>query len=128
MHEPAGTAAVADACVFAGKHPRTAPATVTLQAGPPSVVVGRAVAVRHRGSVDVFLAAIEQASAGDVLVVDNGGRPDEGCIGDLVALEAQLAGIAGIVIWGRHRDTRQLAEIGLPLWSEGAVPNGPLDL
>jgi regulator of RNase E activity RraA len=42
---------------------------------------------------------------GDVLVVDNGGRLDEACVGDLVALEAKHAGVAGIAIWGLHRDT-----------------------
>jgi regulator of RNase E activity RraA len=40
-----------------------------------------------------------------VLVVDNGGRLDEACAGDLVALEAQAAGLEGLVIWGLHRDT-----------------------
>lgn len=29
---------------------------------------------------------------GDVLVADNGGRLDEACVGDLVALEAQIMG------------------------------------
>jgi 4-hydroxy-4-methyl-2-oxoglutarate aldolase len=31
---------------------------------------------------------MEHAAPGDVLVIDNGGREDEGCIGDLAALEA----------------------------------------
>ena len=43
---------------------------------------------RHYGSVDVFLEALSSAGPGDVLVIDNGGRTDEACIGDLVALEA----------------------------------------
>ena len=43
------------------------------------------------------------AAPGDVLVVDNGGRLDEACVGDLVALEAQAAGVEGMVIWGLHR-------------------------
>ena len=40
-------------------------------------------------------------------------------------LEAKLAGFAGIVVWGRHRDTAQLREIGLPLHSTGAYSAGP---
>ncbi|WP_456789872.1 RraA family protein, partial [Cellulomonas sp. P5_C5] len=81
--------------------------------------------VRHVGSVDVFLEALGHAEPGDVLVVDNEGRSDEACVGDLVALEVARAGLAGIVIWGLHRDTAQLRAIGLPVHSLGAYPNGP---
>jgi len=35
---------------------------------------------------------------------------------------------AGIVIWGLHRGTRELAAIGLPVFSLGALPTGPLGL
>jgi len=83
---------------------------------------------QHVGSVDVFLEAFESAEAGDVLVVDNGGRRDEACVGDLVALEAAAAGIAGLVVWGLHRDTVDITAIGLPVFSLGAMPTGPLRL
>jgi regulator of RNase E activity RraA len=83
---------------------------------------------QHVGSVDVFLEAFEAAAPGDVLVVDNGGRRDEACVGDLVALEAAAAGIVGIVIWGLHRDTVDITAIGLPVFSLGALPTGPLRL
>jgi regulator of RNase E activity RraA len=88
-------------------------------------LVGRARPARHTGSVDVFLEAIERAEPGDVLVVDNGGRDHEACIGDLIALEIQRAGLAGIVIWGLHRDSRELRSIHLPVFSQGALPAGP---
>ena len=81
--------------------------------------------VRHYGSVDVFLEAIDAAHRGDVLVIDNQGRADEGCIGDLVAIEAQVAGIAGILCWGRHRDSGDIRQIGLPVFSLGTCPAGP---
>lgn len=123
-----GAAAIADACVLTGVQLRVAPASISPQVGNGSAIAGPARVVRHLGSVDVFLEAIAACAAGDVLVVDNGGRANEGCIGDLITLETMQAGIAGIVIWGRHRDTRQLTEIGLPLWSEGAVPTGPIEL
>jgi regulator of RNase E activity RraA len=90
-----------------------------------SRLAGRVSPARHVGSVDVFLEAFEEVEAGDVLVVDNGGRLDEACVGDLVALEARDAGLEGLVIWGLHRDTADIREIGLPVFSLGAIPTGP---
>ena len=115
---------VADAMVRLGVPVRQAPADVRpLWEG--THVVGRARPARHVGSVDVFLEAIELAAPGDVLVVDNEGRDDEACVGDLVTLEVQRAGLGGIVIWGLHRDSRDLRTIRLPVFSQGAVPAGP---
>jgi 4-hydroxy-4-methyl-2-oxoglutarate aldolase len=91
-------------------------------------IAGRACPARHAGSTDVFLEGIAACSRGDVLVIDNGGRLDEGCIGDLVAGEAHVAGLAGIVVWGAHRDTPAIEVIGIPVWSLGTCPAGPQEL
>jgi 4-hydroxy-4-methyl-2-oxoglutarate aldolase len=115
---------LADACLSTGVPVRCGPAGLR-PLGAATVCCGRVFPARHVGSVDVFLEALECAQPGDVLVVDNGGRLDEACVGDLVALEAKLAGVAGIVIWGLHRDTADLLRIGLPVFSLGAIPTGP---
>ncbi|MFJ1541288.1 RraA family protein [Micromonospora chalcea] len=121
------TAHVADACLRAGVEVRCAPAAVR-PVLPGRRLFGPVRPARHVGSVDVFLEAIEQAAEGDVLVVDDGGRTDRACVGDLVVLEARAAGLAGLVVWGAHRDTVDLMAVGLPVFSLGATPSGPLEL
>jgi 4-hydroxy-4-methyl-2-oxoglutarate aldolase len=118
------TPLIADALVRLSLPMRVAPREIRLAAGVR--VAGRALPARHAGSVDVFLEAIDGASFGDVLVIDNGGRTDEGCVGDLLTLEAAAQGLAGIIVWGAHRDSAELAAIGLPVFSCGTCPNGPL--
>jgi 4-hydroxy-4-methyl-2-oxoglutarate aldolase len=115
---------LADGCLRTGVPVRCAPAGVRPIA-PGTRCAGRVRPARHVGSVDIFLEALETAAPGQVLVVDNGGRLDEACVGDLVALEVKMAGLAGIVIWGLHRDTTELVEIGLPCFSLGALSTGP---
>lgn len=121
---PLSTPLIADAILRLKLPVRAAPAGVrSLRA--KTRLAGRVLPVRHYGSVDIFLEAMTAARPGDVLVIDNQGRSDEACIGDLIALEAKAHGIAGIIVWGFHRDTADLVEIGLPVFSYGAYPFGP---
>jgi 4-hydroxy-4-methyl-2-oxoglutarate aldolase len=121
------TPLVADACIRCA---------VPLRAAPPGIapvvagsrIAGRALPARHYGSVDVFLEAFGRAEQGDVLVIDNGGRTDEACVGDLAVLEAEAAGVTALVVWGLHRDTQELAEIGMPVFSYGSYAPGPVRL
>jgi 4-hydroxy-4-methyl-2-oxoglutarate aldolase len=81
--------------------------------------------VRHYGSVDIFLEAMTSAKPGDILVIDNGGRTDEACIGDLTVLETKACGLKGLIVWGCHRDTPELLRIGFPVFSQGTCTAGP---
>jgi regulator of RNase E activity RraA len=118
---------IADACVQLSLPVRVGPFGLTCNF-PGSKIAGPARPARHAGSVDVFLEAIAASRKGDVLVIDNGGRRDEGCIGDLVVGEAFMSGVSGIVCWGTHRDTAAIHAIGARVWSLGTCPNGPLEL
>ncbi|MFW9770400.1 MAG: RraA family protein [Candidatus Thorarchaeota archaeon] len=119
------TPLIADACVRL---------KVSFNVAPPGIhpvlldsrLGGRAFPVRHFGSVDVFLEAMNLAEEGDVLVVDNSDRRDEGCIGDLIVIEAMACGLGGIVIWGSHRDTPELRKLEFPMFSYGTWSVGPL--
>jgi regulator of RNase E activity RraA len=115
------TALVADACLRLKIEFRL-PSRAIAPLLPGTCIAGPALPARHHGSVDVFLEAIEGARPGDVLVIDNDDRADEACIGDLIALEAADAGLAGIVVWGAVRDRAELREIGLPIFCSGLCP------
>jgi regulator of RNase E activity RraA len=118
---------IADACGLLGRPVRTGPPG--LRPNVPGIrIAGAARPARHAGSVDVFLEAIAAAQPGDVLVIDNAGRRDEGCIGDLVAGEAHMTGLAGIVCWGAHRDTAAILAMKARVWSLGTCPIGPQQL
>lgn len=95
---------------------------------PCPKIVGRAVTVKivpagltssgqHLGT-----PAVEAAGSGDIIVIDNGGRTDVSCWGDILANAAQVKGIEGVVIDGACRDIDASREIGFPVYGRAVVP------
>ena len=60
---------------------------------------------------------IDDAPAGAVVVLDNGGREDATVWGDILTMVANRRGIAGTVIDGACRDTHLARELGYPMFS-----------
>ncbi len=69
--------------------------------------------------------ALTQAPPGSVVVCDAGGDASCAYAGELMALEAQARGLAGLVVDGAVRDTSVLRDVGLPVFAAGACPLSP---
>lgn len=70
--------------------------------------------------------AINVAEAGDVIVVNAGGRSDAAMIGELLSGSARRKGIAGIVVDGAVRDAATLSEWpDFAVFSRWVTPRGP---
>lgn len=91
-------------------------------------IVGRAVTVKVKpaglvkSTQHLCTPAIEAAKPGDILVVDNGGRPDVSAWGGLLSLASKLKGLSGVVIDGACRDVDESRDVGFPVYARAVVP------
>jgi len=87
-------------------------------------VLGRAFTVKaYPGSIITVHKALFEASPGAVIVVDGEGDVSAGALlGEIMALECQTRGLAGIVIDGAVRDVDGLREVGFPVFARGVTP------
>jgi 4-hydroxy-4-methyl-2-oxoglutarate aldolase len=67
-----------------------------------------------QGTVGDF---IDDVPEGQVVVIDNGGRPDATVWGDILTFCADKRGLAGTVIDGACRDTHLALKLGYPMYS-----------
>jgi 4-hydroxy-4-methyl-2-oxoglutarate aldolase len=88
---------------------------------PGTRLLGRAVTAEAHGDLMSVIAALQEARAGDVLVVA-AGVADRAVAGELFASEAIRRGVAGIVIDGLCRDTPTLRRLELAVFARGATP------
>jgi len=104
VHEAAGRAAVIDIPLF--------------QVVPGSRAAGPARTVRCGQDDNLMVhAAVAQAKAGEILVVTMPEPRPVALVGELLATQAQVAGVAAVLVDAAIRDVEELHALGLPIWS-----------
>jgi regulator of RNase E activity RraA len=99
---------------------------------PDTVLVGRAMpvleadcageVVGHTGKSDAFglmFRALDSLKPGDVYIC-TGASPRYALWGGLMSTKAAALGASGVVLDGFHRDTREILQLGFPVFSAGA--------
>lgn len=91
---------------------------------PDATVAGPALVVRVGRDDNSPMRGVPGAvtQPGTVLVVAGAGESRTAILGDLVAADLLAAGIAGVVTDGLIRDSRAVADLGLPVWARGVTP------
>jgi 4-hydroxy-4-methyl-2-oxoglutarate aldolase len=95
------------------------------QVVPGSRVAGPArTALCANGDNMMVHAAIAHASPGDILVLTSSDPAPVALVGELLATQAQVRGVAGILVDGAVRDLDELAALGLPVWTRFVRASG----
>jgi 4-hydroxy-4-methyl-2-oxoglutarate aldolase len=91
-------------------------------------IVGRAVTCKikpaglEKSKQHLGTPAIDATKAGEVIVIDNGGRKDVSAWGGLLSLASKLKGLSGVVIDGACRDVDESRDVGFPVYARAVVP------
>lgn len=87
-------------------------------------MIGRAITVQtFAGDWAKPVEAIDLASPGDVIVINNSRDTTIAPWGELATLSCQNKGVAGVIIDGAVRDLDDILEMTIPLYATAAVPN-----
>ncbi|MCH7917557.1 MAG: RraA family protein [Planctomycetes bacterium] len=92
---------------------------------PESSFAGSAITVETRVGDNLMVhAALKLAEPGDVLVVNSHGSLSNSCWGELTTRMSMRKGLAGLVLDGAVRDSRELISSGFPVFCRGVSPCG----
>ena len=104
MHEAAGRASVVDVPL--------------IQVVPGSRAAGPARTVRCGQDDNLMVhAAVAEAEPGEVLVLTMPEPRPVALVGELLATQAKVAGVAAMLVDAAVRDLEELREVGLPIWA-----------
>ncbi|KJQ56060.1 fumarylacetoacetate hydrolase family protein [Microbacterium sp. SA39] len=77
----------------------------------------------HGGGYNAQKRAFDTVNEGEIIVIEARGDATTGTLGDILALRAKTRGAVGVITDGGVRDFDAVAEIGLPVFSQGAHPS-----
>ena len=104
VHEAAGRAQVVDVPL--------------IQVQPGSRAAGPARTVRCGQDDNLMVhAAVAEAAPGEVLVLTMPEPRPVALVGELLATQAKVAGVAALLVDAAVRDLDELREVGLPIWA-----------
>ena len=104
VHEAAGRAQVVDVPL--------------IQVVPGSCAAGPARTVRCGQDDNLMVhAAVAEAAPGEVLVLTMPEPRPVALVGELLATQAKVAGVAALLVDAAVRDLEELREVGLPIWA-----------
>jgi 4-hydroxy-4-methyl-2-oxoglutarate aldolase len=91
-------------------------------------IVGRAVTIKItaagmvKSKYHLGVRAIDSASPGDIILIDNRGDLYNNCWGEILSMGAKMKGVSGVVVDGAARDIDACKEFGFPVYARGTVP------
>jgi 4-hydroxy-4-methyl-2-oxoglutarate aldolase len=89
-----------------------------IQVVPASRAAGPARTVRCSQDDNLMVhAAVAEAEPGEVLVLTMPEPKPVALVGELLATQAKVAGVAGLLVDAAVRDLEQLRDLGLPIWA-----------